>query len=233
MQKLKKYLIPILITLAVIGGLTGAYFIYESVSYFKTNNAAVSADTVKVVALASGTVSSWDVSEGDTVKLDQVLGNLDVSSMISSSKIDQTALENTADSVLSKAEIKSPIEGTLVQSNVVRGAAVAAGSTVAVVADTADTYIKANIEETNIFKIKVGQRVNIKIDAYPNKNFTGYVESIGAATESALSGSISLNTSGTFSKVTQLIPVRITLINDEGLPLLIGMNTTVKISLAK
>ena len=233
MQKLKKYLIPILIALAVIGGLIGAYFIYESVSYFKTNNAAVSADTVKVVALASGTVDSWNVEEGDTVKQDQVLGKLDVSSMISSSKIDQTALENNADSILSKAELKSPIDGTLVQSDVVRGATVAAGSTVAVIADTSNMYIKANIEETDIFKIKVGQKVSMKIDAYPNKSFTGYVESIGAATETALSGSISLNTSGTFSKVTQLIPVKISLINDDELPLLIGMNTTVKIRLAK
>ena len=55
--------------------------------------------------------------------------------------------------------------------------------------------IKANIEETDIFKIKVGQKVEIKIDAYPGKKFTGYVESIGAATQNALSQSASLNTS--------------------------------------
>ncbi len=231
MQKAKKIVIIVIAVIVAIGIIAGGYFLYESFHYFKTNNASVSADTVKVMPLVSGTIESWNVGEGDDVKQGQILGKQDVSSLINSSEINQPSLENSADSVLSNAQIKAPIDGKIVQSNVIKGSTAAAGSTVAILADTSNLYIKANIEETDIFQIKVGQKVKITIDAYPGKSFTGYVESISVATQTALTGTTSLNTSGTYSKVTQLIPVKITLINDENLPLMIGMNATVKISI--
>ncbi len=231
MQKAKKIGIIVAAVVLAVGVLAGAYFIYESICYFKTNNATISADTVKVMPLVSGTVESWEVEEGDVVKKDQVLGRQDVSSLVSSNEINQAALSSSADSILSNAQIKAPIDGTVVQSNVIKGANAAAGATVAMIADTSNLYVKANVEETDIFKIKVGQYVRIKMDAYPGKTFTGYVESISTATQTAFSGTTSLNTSGTYSKVTQLVPVKITLINDDNLPVMIGMNATVKISI--
>lgn len=231
MKKAKKIMILVILVLLVMGVGTGGYFYYESTNYFKTNNASVSANMVNVMPLVSGTMASWEVKEGDDVKQGQILGKQDLYSMVNSSKVDQTALENSAESVLSKAEIKAPIDGKIVKSNVIKGVTVAPGNTVAVVADTSDLFIKANVEETDIFKIKLGQKVKVKIDAYPGEKFIGYVESIGAATQNAFSQSASLNTSGTYSKVTQLIPVRITLLNDENLPMVIGMNATVKISI--
>lgn len=231
MQKAKKIVTVVAAVLLAVGAATGVYFLYESMNYFKTDNASVSADTVKVMPLVSGTIESWNVEEGDDVKQGEVLGRQDVSSQISNSDVNQPVLENSADSILSKAEIKAPIAGKIVQSNVIRGSTAAAGSTVAVLADTSNLYIRANIEETDIFRIKPGQKVDIKIDAYPGKTFTGYVEAISAATQSVITGQTAINTSGTFSKTTQLIPVKITLINDENLPLMLGMNVTVKISI--
>jgi len=231
MQKAKKIITIVVAALLAVGAVTGVYFLYESMNYFKTNNASVSADTIKIMPLVSGTIESWNVQEGDDVKQDEVLGRQDVSSLISNSDINQSALESSADSILSKAEIKAPIAGKIIQSNVIKGSTAAAGSTVAVLADTSNLYIKANIEETDIFKVKVGQSVSIKIDAYPGKTFTGYVETVGAATQSVITGQTAINTSGTFSKTTQLIPVKITLINDGNLPMMIGMNATVKISI--
>jgi multidrug resistance efflux pump len=186
---------------------------------------------VTISPLVSGSILNWNVKEGDKVKKGQVLGNQDVVSLLSSSDLNPAGLKSTADSILSKAEIVSPLDGSIVQSNVIIGQTVAPGTTVAVVADTSNMFIKANIEETNIFKIKAGQRVNISIDAYPGKNFTGSVVMVGQATQSAFSQYPSLNTSGTYSKVKQLIPVRISIINDENLPLMIGMNATVKVSI--
>ncbi|HML36621.1 MAG TPA: efflux RND transporter periplasmic adaptor subunit [Bacillota bacterium] len=231
MQKAKKIIIIAVAVILAVGLAAGGYFLYESASYFKTDNASVSADTIKIMPLVSGTIESWNVKEGDDVKQGEVLGKQDVSSLVNSSKVDQAALENSADTILSKAEIKAPVDGKIVQSNVIKGSTAAAGSTVAVLADTSNLYINANIEETDIFKIKVGQKVEVKIDAYPGKSFTGYVETISAATQSFATGMTSINTSGTYSKVTQLIPVRIMLVNDENLPLMIGMNATVKISI--
>ncbi|HWQ30043.1 MAG TPA: hypothetical protein VN549_03545, partial [Negativicutes bacterium] len=58
-----------------------------------------------------------------------------------------------------------------------------------------------------------------------------HVDSVGQATQSVFSAYPSLNTSGTFSKVTQLIPVKISIINEQNLEFMPGMNATVKIHL--
>jgi len=112
---------------------------------------------------------------------------------------------------------------------VVKGEVLTPGMEIATIADTGHMYIKANIEETDIFHIQPGQKVDIEIDAYPRQTFSGYVESIGQATSSALGTSLSLNTSGTYSKVTQLIPVHIAIINTDNLILMPGMNAAVRI----
>ena len=68
------------------------------------------------------------------------------------------------------------------------------------------------------------------LDAYPGRRFKGHVEEIDQVTQSALSGNMtSFSTSGTYTKVTQLIPVRIDLDEDVALEGLIGTNATVKI----
>jgi multidrug resistance efflux pump len=90
-------------------------------------------------------------------------------------------------------------------------------------------YVKANVEETDINRIKPGQRVAVTIDAYPGVVFQGHVENIGEATQDAFSASMSINTSGTFTKVTQLVPVRINVAGIEGYDLRLGYNATVKI----
>jgi multidrug resistance efflux pump len=131
--------------------------------------------------------------------------------------------------MVSKADIKSPMDGKVIMSNVIKGEVLTPGMEIATIADTAHIYIKANIEETNILNIQSGQKVDIQIDAYPHKTFQGNVESIGQATTGAFSTTLSLNTSGTYSKVTQLIPVHIAIINTNNLTLMPGMNATVKI----
>lgn len=229
MKKLKKVLISIAVLAIIAGGCALYYYFYEDSHFFTTENAQITANMVTVTPEVTGKVENWNVKEGDYVKTGQVLGHQDISALVTSSVISTQALNSTADSIVSKADIKSPIDGKVIQSNVVKGQVISPGMEIATIADTSNMYIKANIEETDIFKIKPGQKVDISIDAYPGKHFTGYVESIGQATQSAFSAYSSLNTSGEFSKVTQLIPVKIGIVNSENLTLMIGMNATVKI----
>jgi len=229
MKKLKTILITIGV-LILIGGAAGiAYYIYESINYFSTQNAQVTADMVTITPEITGKVNNWDVKAGDYVKAGQILGKQDISTLITTSALNPQTMGNYADSILSKANIKSPIDGKVVYSNVISGEVISPGMEIAVIADTAHFYIKANIEETNIFDIKQGQKVDIHIDAYPNQSFEGYVETINQATESAFSSMPSLNTSGTYSKVTQLIEVHISIMKGEQIQLMPGMNATVKI----
>jgi len=138
-----------------------------------------------------------------------------------------------AGQVLARVEngslIKSPIDGAVIDVKMDEGDYVNATDVVLVVAKTSDIYITANVEETNILKIHPGQRVTISLDAY-GQNFDGYVQEVDTVTSTRLTGSqSSFTTSGTYTKVTQLIPVKIRLLDDIDLADIIGTNATVKI----
>lgn len=229
MKKMKIVLSLIVVLVLIGGGCFLYYYFYQDSHFISTENAQVTANMVTVIPEVTGKVTVWNVKEGDDVKAGQILGHQDIGSLVTSSAINSQALNSTADSLASKADIKSPIDGKVIQSDVVKGQVVSPSIGVATIADTSNIFVKANIEETAIYKIKAGQKVDINIDAIPGKTFTGYVQSIGQATESVFSSFPTLNTSGEFSKVTQLIPVKITIANDTGVQLLPGMNATVKI----
>lgn len=229
MKKFKVIAIIIAILVLAGGGCGLYYYLYEDSHFFSTENASISADMVTITPEVTGKITAWNVKVGDEVKVSQILGHQDIGSLITSSAINSQALNTTADAIASKADIKSPINGKVISSDVVQGEVVAPGISIATIADTSNMYIKANIEETSIFKIAPGQKVDIRVDAYPGKQFTGYVENVGQATESVFSAFPSLSTSGTYSKVTQLIPVKINIVNDENLKFLPGMNANVKI----
>lgn len=229
MKKIR-LIVLIVVVLALAGGGWALYnYYYESTHYLRTENAQVMADMVAVSPLVTGKLTDWSVAEGDMVKAGQVLGRQDTGTMVSSSAVNSSALGSTADSVASKAEIKAPIDGMVIQTSVVEGQMVAPGTSVATIADTSDMYITANIEETNIFKVKEGEAVDVSIDAYPGQTFTGYVAHIGKAANSVFNPFSNITTSGTFSKTTQLLPVKISLANADGLTLYPGFNATVKI----
>lgn len=229
MKNLKKILLILAIVIIAAGVAAISYYVYDSVYYFSTQNAQVTSDIITLTPEVTGKLKDWDVKEGDFVRAGQVLGKQDLSMVVTSTAMSPQALASSADTMISKADIKSPIDGKIVLSNVVKGQVISPGMEIAAIADTSHIYVKANIEETEIIRIRQGQKVDIKIDAYSNKTFTGYVESIGQATQSAFSQFPSLNTSGNFSKVTQLIPVKIAITDADNPTLLLGINATVKI----
>jgi multidrug resistance efflux pump len=125
--------------------------------------------------------------------------------------------------------IRSPIDGTVIDVKRGQGDYVTPGDVLVVVAKTSDIYITANVEETNILKIHQGQSVTVSLDAY-GRSFDGYVQDVNVVTSTKLSGSAtSFTTSGTYTKVTQLIPVKIRLLGDVDLAGIIGTNATVRI----
>lgn len=229
MKKLKIIVLILGIMILLGGGAGIAWFIYDSTNFFTTENAQITADMITITPELTGKLKDWDIQEGDTVTAGQILGKQDVGMLVTNTAMNVQNLANSADAIIAKTEIKSPITGRVIQSNVIKGQVISPGMEIAVIADTTHFYIKANVEETDIFRIKPGQQVDIRIDAYPGRRFTGSVESIGQATDSAFNTFPSLNTSGTFSKVTQLIPVKINLLDAGELILMPGMNATVKI----
>ena len=204
----KKIIYPALILLVIIGCSVGYYFYSANTLYFKTDNAKITSKMYTITPITNGKIIEWNVDVGDIVKKDQVLGRQEILPYIT-----------------------SPIDGTIIKNDVIENENVNSASSLAVVADTDNMYIGVNIEETDIRKISVGQDVKITLDAYPNKKFTGKVTEIDNTTQTYFSGTSSFSTSGTYTKVTQLVPVKVSIENDENLPLTLGMNAVVKIKL--
>lgn len=205
----KKVIYSVLIIVVILGLSIGYYFYSKSVNYFTTDNAKVTAKMYPITPIAAGKILEWNVNTGDLVKKDEILGREEVLPYIT-----------------------SPIDGTVVKSDAIKNQTVGATSQLAVVADTANMYIGVNVEETDIMKIKVGQKADVEIDAYPGKTFKGTVTDIDNTTQTFFSSSPnSLSTSGTYTKVTQLIPIKVTIENNEKLPMTLGMNAVVTIKI--
>ena len=182
------------------------YFIWTVFTYYSTQNAKVTATMFNIVPSSAGRLTRWTVKEGDTVAENEIIGRVENSSYI-----------------------RSPVNGRVVQSNVTVNQLVSQATLAGVIADTSDMYIQANIEETTIMKVKEGQKVDVELDAFPYRTFTGYVGEMDMLTSDALGGTMSLSTSGTFVKITKLIPVKIRLTEDVDLAQILGTNATVKI----
>ena len=108
------------------------------------------------------------------------------------------------------------------------GQLVAVGSPVIELVPTT-TYVIANFKETQVGKMKPGQRVDLKIDAYPGKKIEGKVESLSGGTGSSFSLLPADNASGNFVKVVQRVPVRISWSSAPELPMRAGLSADVTV----
>lgn len=207
--KIKRILILALSAVVVIGCVFGVYYAAASRSVLKTDNAKVTAKMYAIMGTSSSRLLEWTVDKGDLVVRDQVLGR-----------------QETLPAIV------SPIDGTVVKCDATAGMMAGPSTQLAVVADTEHMYIGVNIEETDILKVAVGQQVDVTIDAYGSRTFKGEVTEIDTATQTYFtSGLTSFSTSGEYTKVKQLIPIKVTIDNPDGLPLMYGMNCFVTIHL--
>lgn len=106
--------------------------------------------------------------------------------------------------------IQSPADGVVARTFVEPGEYIQTGQNLMMVYQPSQLWIEANVKETQLEKIQVGQPVKISVDAFPGTRFSGRVERIGTAATSEFALLPSPNPSGNFTKTTQRIPVRIT-----------------------
>lgn len=121
----------------------------------------------------------------------------------------QNAISEQARLYLSYTRISSPADGLVTRKSVEIGNQLKAGQPIMTVVSMKDAYVVANYKETRLHLIKPGQRVKLKLDAFPGKKFTGTVDSIMAGTGAAFSLFPPENASGNYVKVVQRIPVKI------------------------
>jgi len=203
----------ILLIVLVGGGFTGYYFYDKSVSYISTDNAQIAGQQINIAAPASGKLTAWDGNVGDHFSKNDKIGTIKV-----------TTETGTVD-----MSVAVPANSTIVQSSAVENSYVAAGTALAKSYDMSNLWVTANVDETDLNDVKVGQDVDLYVDAYPDTTLTGKVDSLGLATSATFSLLPTSNSSGNYTKETQVIPVKISIDNYGGLDLVPGMNVTVRI----
>lgn len=112
---------------------------------------------------------------------------------------------------LSYTVIVAPADGYTGRKNIQAGQLIQPGQPVLDLVDAKDKWIIANYKETQTYNIKVGQEVELEVDALPNVTLKGVVKSISNATGASFSIIPQDNSAGNFVKVEQRIPVRIEL----------------------
>ncbi|HTZ48083.1 MAG TPA: HlyD family secretion protein [Verrucomicrobiae bacterium] len=111
---------------------------------------------------------------------------------------------------LSYCDIIAPVDGVATHKSVEPGQIVQAGQGLLVVVPLQDVWVTANFKETQLRKMKPGQKAYIESDTY-GKTFSGHVDSIAGATGAVLSLLPPENATGNYVKVVQRIPVKIVL----------------------
>ena len=116
-----------------------------------------------------------------------------------------------AELALSHTVISAPFDGDVGRKSVELGANVSPGQPLLALAAREGNWISANFKETQVGRMRVGDPVEIRVDAYPDRAWRGHVESISPATGAKYALLPPDNATGNFTKVVQRIPVRIAL----------------------
>lgn len=215
-------LVPVLIVLAlfaIAGGI--AYLIYNNYMYYSTDDAQLTGNVIPINAIATGQLTTLNVGLGDSVTIGQTIATI--------TPVPTTSVTGVTTRV-KPIDITSPINGKVIQTSAVSGQTVIPGIALVELADLNSITVTAYVDEGAINNIKVGQDVDITIDAYSGTSFTGKVQQIVPAAASIFSLLPTQdNASGNFTKVGQRIPVVITIDGNGGKTLAPGMSATTTI----
>jgi membrane fusion protein, multidrug efflux system len=131
---------------------------------------------------------------------------------------------------LSYTDIVAPRDGVATHKQVEPGQIVQAGQGLLVVVPLQDVWVTANFKETQLKKMRAGQKAEVKVDTY-GKTFSGHLDSIAGATGAMLSLLPPENATGNYVKVVQRIPVKIIVdpIPEQKAVLRPGMNVDVTV----
>jgi membrane fusion protein (multidrug efflux system) len=128
---------------------------------------------------------------------------------------------------LGYTEIRAPVDGFVTMRSVQLGSYATAGQSLFLLV-TADVWVTANFKESQIGRMRIGDSVDLEVDAYSGYRLHGHVQSIQYGSGSKFSAFPAENATGNFVKIVQRIPVKIVI--DRGLdpdrPLPLGLSVT-------
>lgn len=224
---MRRRIIIIIVAIVIIAG--GAFYgvnaFIQGSRYISTDNAAIGAPLISVGSLAAGQVISVNVGIGDRVQQQQAVANVGAPRFS-----DSSAHQGFNATPGSGTAVEAPIAGYVAAVWTYPGAIINAGSPIVTLFDDSNIWVVANIDENKISKVRPGQVAQVTVDSLGGAVLKGKVEGITPATASNFSLLPSSNTTANFTKVSQVVPVKITLDNTNGLALIPGSSVEVKIA---
>ena len=187
-------------------------------------------DTVTAGLVSAQLQAQFTVQQRDTT-LSSLLGDTNLPLEQFPEYAQAKAVLDQAQRDLDHTTLRAPISGTATQvDNIQLGRFVAAGGPILSVIDDAAPWVDANPKETDITYLRVGQKVTLDVDSFPNHTFKGTVIAVSPGTGAQFSILPAQNASGNWVKVVQRVPVRIAFDKAEDLRLLrSGMSVNVEI----
>lgn len=224
--------VVIIVLLAAIGG--GAYYVYyQGQHYVSSSDAQLGGNLITVVAPASGQVGGTLPTIGAKEQSGTRMFSVTAAVPAAASQTKSGSTSGAAGATnLSPVPVTAPVTGRLASLSIVSGQLVQAGQPVAQIVSEQINSVTANIQETEVNAIHVGQYVDVYVNAYPGDTFPGRVEAIVPATQASLSILPSTQSSGTFTPVTQRVPVIIRFENPNGARLYMGMSVEVRVHIS-
>lgn len=193
--------------LIIAGGIFGWRYYDDSVNYVSTDNAQVAGNIIQISPMSSGRLTALGVQVGDTVRAGETLATVDVPA---TSTLGLASGAGPVQGTAITSPLSSPVNGVVVGKRAVVGNMVSAGQPVLLVVDLGKLWVTANVDENSIEEVAVGQPVDVHVDML-NQDFTGSVIRITPATAASFSSAPPTNTTSDYTKVTELVPVKIAL----------------------
>ena len=181
------------------------------------SNARLAAATQQERLTAAGILTAGanlEVVKADEAQigvLDQQIATLDAQVETLSAQIEQKRID------LARRDIRAEFDGVIDSTFIDAGEYVSPGTRLLIYHDPSTVWVDANVKETDFRRLAGGAAAQISIDAYPDREFRGEVVRIGEAATSQFALLPSPNPSGNFTKVTQRLPVRISIEQQDGL----------------
>lgn len=223
--RLRAIFITGIIVLVLIGGGAGALLWFQAASNFiSTDNAMIDARLVSVNVLNTGKIVSLDVDIGSFVRTTERIAVIETPSVQNPSGLYYFGGYSNH-----LADITAPISGFVAAVWSDPGSVVTTGQPVVTLFDPSNVWVTANIKEDKIWRVRNDQQVEITIDSLGGQKLKGRVLGIASATASSFSLLPQQNSTGNFTKVTQVVPVKIAIEQYDSSKLIPGSSVEVKI----
>lgn len=221
---MRRIILIVIIVLILAGGVYGGNLWYQHSQYVTTNNATITGPLIPVTTLSAGQIISLDVDVGSRVERGQRVAEVGAPRFS-----DSSSRQGFQAAPAQGTSVQAPVSGFVAAVWTYPGALVSPGVPIVTLFDSSSVWVSARIDETEVNRVHPGQTVDVTVDSLGGTILKGKVAGISPATAANFSLLPQNNTDANFIKVGQVIPVKITLENTDGLLLIPGSSAEVKI----